>query len=543
MKHTHKLVLCLISVVLAIGPARADSQLPKKNQREEERVEKQRGGKERPGREGKQKKRKNEERRGDGRGGKGRGEGRGGRDSVTVEFPPEVSALRALSAMLGRPTDRQITLNVLAGDAMDVFVEYGTAAGHHDKHTQTVNLAAGTPVEVTLDGLKPDTAYCYRLRSRKQGEKSFTASEESHFHTQRAPGSTFTFEIQGDSHPERAHQFDPRLYAQTLQAAAADRPDFYMTIGDDFSVDTLRAITAEAVNNIYLNQRLFLALVGRSAPLFLVNGNHEQAAACNLDGTPNNVAVWAQNTRNKFFPQPAPDDFYTGDSDPVEFIGLLRDYYAWTWGDATFAVIDPYWHSTTPVDNVRGSREKSRNLWDITLGKNQYQWLKQTLEQSQAKYKFVFAHHVLGTGRGGIERAQEYEWGGENKRGDWEFDRMRPGWELPVHQLMAKNGVTIFFQGHDHIFVRQELDGVVYQTLPEPADPSNTLYNQEAYRTGDSLPNSGRVRVTVSPENVSVDYVRSELTKDATTETSSGKVAFHYEIPAPGKSAKQTDTR
>ncbi len=35
---------------------------------------------------------------------------------------------------------------------------------------------------------------------------------------------------------------------------------------------------------------------------------------------------------------------------------------------------------------------------------------------------------------------------------------------------MVDNHVTIFFQGHDHIFVHQQLDGAVYQTLPQPAD-------------------------------------------------------------------------
>jgi len=115
-----------------------------------------------------------------------------------------------------------------------------------------------------------------------------------------------------------------------MNAAAADHPDFCVTIGDDFSVDALRTVTAEAVEQIYRSQRRFLGLVGHSAPVFLVNGNHEQAAMCDMDGTPNNVAVWAQNARNRFFPQPAPDGFYTGDMGTVEFIGPLRDYYAWT---------------------------------------------------------------------------------------------------------------------------------------------------------------------------------------------------------------------
>jgi hypothetical protein len=272
-------------------------------------------------------------------------------------------------------------------------------------------------------------------------------------------------------------------------------------------------------------------LIGQTAPLFLVNGNHEQAAAANLDGTPDNVAVWAQNARNKYFPQPAPDGFYTGNSMPVKHIGLLRNYYSWTWGDALFVVIDPYWHSTTAVDNQMGSRDKkNRDLWEITIGNEQYTWLKQALETSKAKYKFVFAHHVLGTGRGGIEQAGLYEWGGKNKRGDDEFAQKRPGWEMPIHPLMAKNGVSIFFQGHDHVFARQELDGVVYQTLPEPADPNYKLYFEDAYHSGKILPSSGRVRVSVSAEKVRVDYVRSYLPKDASTEHPDGEIAFSYDV-------------
>jgi hypothetical protein len=203
-------------------------------------------------------------------------------------------------------------------------------------------------------------------------------------------------------------------------------------------------------------------------------------------------------------------------------------------------VIDPYWHSKKPVDNVFGGGKKNRDLWDVTLGDAQYHWLEETLEKSEARYKFVFTHHVLGTGRGGIERAGYFEWGGRNNRGDWEFDAKRPGWREPIHRLMASAGVTILFQGHDHLFCKQELDGVVYQTLPEPADPSYTLYNQDAYRTGYAFPNSGRVRVTVSPENVLVEYLRSYLPKDVSAERVDGKVAYSY-VVTPSAASLRTD--
>jgi hypothetical protein len=457
---------------------------------------------------------------------------RGYKENKTSEviLPAEAAKTSKLSLVLGCPTDKSVVVSILSAEEFDGYIEYGTSSGNYTNKTDTVSIAAGKPTEIILDKLKANTRYFYRLICRKQGQASLVSQPEYSFHTQRSPGSTFTFAIQGDSHPERHKEHDPELYARTLLNAASGHPDFYLTIGDDFSVDTLRTINAGTVTQRYILQRPFLGLVAHSSPLFLVNGNHEQAAACNLDGTPNNVAVWAQNARNLYYPQPAPDGFYTGDTDPVEFIGLLRDYYAWTWGDALFVVIDPYWHCPTPVDNVFGGGDKRKDMWAVTLGDAQYQWFKQTLEKSKAKYKFVFAHHVLGTGRGGIENAGLYEWGGKNKKGQSEFNQKRPNWEMPIHQLMAKSGVTIFFQGHDHIFVRQELDGVIYQTLPEPADPHYMTYNDNAYKTGVKLPNSGYVRVTVSPDQVKVDYIRSYLPKDETDQHKAGEAAYSYTV-------------
>jgi 3',5'-cyclic AMP phosphodiesterase CpdA len=469
----------------------------------------------------------------------------------------EVVVPQVTDVVLGRPTDTSVVLNVLAVDDVSATVAYGTSADALSKKTSAVSVREGQPHEVTLEALDPNTRYYYTLQDSSSGK----ALVRGTFHTQRNLGGSFTFEVMGDSHPERRKQFDPDLYAQMLRSIAADQPDFLVMSGDDFSVDTLKTINAETVAQRYELQRPYLSLVGRSAPVFLVNGNHEQAARVNLDGTADNVAVWAQNSRNSFFSQPAPDGFYTGDAEKVEHIGLLRDYYAWEWGDALFVVIDPYWHSKVTVDNPIGGQGangkqgktgasggqakrkqqadqqqgngKTSDKWSITLGDAQYAWLQKTLESSDAKHKFVFSHHVLGTGRGGVELAGLYEWGGKNAKGVDEFAAKRPGWDLPIHQLMAKNGVSVFFQGHDHVWATQKLDGVVYQELPNPADPNYASDQAKAYRTGDVLPSSGRARVTVSGDKVRVEYVRSYLPKDAITEHPDGEVAYSYEIRRP----------
>jgi hypothetical protein len=183
------------------------------------------------------------------------------------------------------------------------------------------------------------------------------------------------------------------------------------------------------------------------------------------------------------------------------------------------------------VDSPFGDRKKSREHWKKTLGETQYRWFEKTLERSSSQFKFVFAHHVSGGGRGGARVARFYEWGGYNQKGKWEFDRYRPGWGLPIHQLMAKNDVTIFFQGHDHVFAAEELDGVVYQTLPEPADPNYALYFRESFG-GTVLPNSGRVRVTVSPSRVNVEYVATVRPTDEDSKRRNGAILHRYSIPA-----------
>lgn len=517
-----------------------------------------------------------------------------GGETAKEDKPPAPLLTKAdeLSVVLGRPTAGSICMSVLAAKNTTAVVEYGLKAGAFDKKLDAKALKAGIPVEIEISGLNPNSRYFYRVQvnGEKAGE-SRTAAEGT-FHTQRPPGAAFTFALQGDSHPERVGKmFHPDLYLRTLSNVRADQPDFYVTMGDDFSIDRLiqrETLTRENVESVYASQRPFLGVVGSSAPLFLVNGNHEHGERARLDGTPDNASVLAANARLKFFPLPAPDPFYTGDNEKVEHIGLLRDYYAWTWGDALFVVIDPYWHSLIEVDPMAegkgggGGKKKGegkgkqqggeapesedkdgeedaadhehfyqsleqqaeekpkggkgkRDMWGITLGEAQYQWLVKTLTESKARFKFVFSHHVLGTGRGGIENADKYEWGGKNTKGEDEWAARRPNWELPIHKLFVKAGVTIFFQGHDHTYAKQELDGVIYQSCPNPADDTFTAFNKDAYRSGTVLPNSGHLRITVSAESVKVDYVLAFLPAHETDGRKNQALGHSYTVASRQK--------
>lgn len=457
-----------------------------------------------------------------------------------------MAAAFTYNTILGRPSKNSIAVSVLSQSSGVAYVEYGTSGKTFPSKSAQLQIQPGNPTVFELKNLRPNQKYFYRVRSKQASEKTFAMSKNYFFQTQRSLNKGFTFSLHGDTHPERAGKmFNVDLYKVTLANIASQNNDFHILMGDDFSIDPIiakRQATKENVEKIYQTHREWLSALGATTPIFLVNGNHEQAAQYLLDGSTSNPAVLAGNARNKFFPQPAPDGFYTGDELEVPGIGKLRDYFAWNWGDALLITLDPYWHSKYAVDNVAGvtteenstnkksgsGAQKVNDLWQVGIGDAQYAWFKKTLEDSNAKYIFVFTHHVMGTGRGGVEVSTNYEWGGKDPKGVTTFKEQRPNWELPIHDLMVKHKVSIFFQGHDHIFVTQERDGLIYQSMPNPADGTFSMFNDSAYKSGTKAPNSGHVRVSVNPEVAKVEYFLSARSSDVSRKNMT--VAHSYEV-------------
>ena len=84
--------------------------------------------------------------------------------------------------------------------------------------------------------------------------------------------------------------------------------------------------------------------------------------------------------------------------------GAHQDYYAFEWGDVLVVVLDPYRYTMRKPHSV-GDGTASRDPWDWSLGQEQANWLADTLARSDAPFKLVFAHQVVGGpsnyGRGG----------------------------------------------------------------------------------------------------------------------------------------------
>lgn len=460
------------------------------------------------------------------------------------------------SIILGRPTNNSVTASILFDQYVQFYLEYGLQSGTYTNTSVVYNNTLNVPDEIDLTGLAPNSKYFYRMQYKLVGATNYVATPEYHFQTQRAPGSNFTFTVEADEHLYSNYS-NTAMYQTTLTNEASENPDFMISLGDIFGDDHAPTLTtSNDMDILHKNYREYLGAVCPSIPFYVCLGNHEgendyylnvngiyTTAANSLPAAPNGIGVWGTQWRKYYYPNPFPNNFYSGNSTVEDFgIGMPENYYAWTWGDALFVVLDVYrtqiFPGSTPAD---GSKPQN---WDWTLGQSQYLWMRGVLENSTATHKFVFAHHSRGQGRGGIVWAPGFEWGGMQGN-QYKFDQYRPGWGKPIQKVFEDTGVDIFFQGHDHLYAKEQLNGVVYQEVPMPSDATYTFgytANSDAY-TDVTLDGSGHIKVNVTPDCVTVDYVKSYIPGTTGSEGhTNGEIGYSYSIGACALNSNQVST-
>ncbi len=309
-----------------------------------------------------------------------------------------------------------------------------------------------------------------QVQQKIESKKTTTISNNS-------TGDVFSFAIQADPHMDE--QSDANVYKQTLQNIVKAKPAFLIDLGDTFMVDKQSDKSEANIKSRYVLMKGYYDLLG-SIPLHFVMGNH--------DGETGWDSLNTKKYRQTYFPSQTLD----------------KNYYSFEQSNSLFVMLDPYTY-TMQKPNADG--------WGWTLGREQYDWLKATLEKSSAGHKFVFIHQLVGgdnQGRGGVEFAKLYEWGGNNLDGTYGFGAKRAGWGKPIHQMLVDNNVEAVFKGHDHFFAKQQLDGIVYQTLPQPSHPGDKIdtAKEYGYLSGEILGGSGYLRVKVFGSSVIVDFVK-----------------------------------
>jgi len=350
--------------------------------------------------------------------------------------------------------------------------------------TRALDLA-----EWRFDGLAAGTRYEYDVN---EVTDATAANPRFHFEgsavTQREAGEAFTFAMLSDTHIGAYLEYSNQGYPETLEAISAEvgqaAPDFVVNLGDmlDFhqfgfnSPPPSGEITALA----YQNYRYLLGDMAGHTSHFPVIGNWDGEAG---SYTAEQIA-WSREQRQLYVPAPDPATYPEGAAPGA-------DYYAYTWGDALFIVLNVM--SYTTAEHVLNDDEAAD---DWTLGTEQLDWFRSTLEDATSKWRFVFIHHTVGGAAGDAANSAYGRGGGQ---------AAYVGEQATVHELMLEHGVQIFFYGHDHVFADMVVDGIHY-SMPGSAGAPWKFTTEETGYT-EYWDESGWGRVDVSPDSVHVQFI------------------------------------
>jgi hypothetical protein len=393
---------------------------------------------------------------------------------ATVEAANAVT-LTVTSTLKSLTDPGKAVFSVKSNLATRVYIEYGYASGKYTKKTSIITLKAGTAQDISLVQLTLGVQVFYRLRYLKTGTTTYLAKTQASFTTP----SSFTksvFAIQADPHMDENSSAD--VYNGTLAQIVKTAPAFLIDLGDIFMVDKLTDKSETNIRARFQLMKDYYKKLG-NVPLKIVLGNH--------DGELGYSSFNTKKYRAEYFP---------------EQTGELA-YFSLEGPDQLHLCLDPFTYTTS---------SPKADGWQWTLGKTQYEWLKSSLEKSTARHKFVYIHHLLvgdAQSRGGIEIAKRNEWGGANTDGTPGFASNRAGWYKPVHELLVEHKVSFVFKGHDHLYVKQELDGIVYQTVPQPSHAGDKVDpTQYGYLAGKTVGGSGFLRVTTQGAIAKVEFVK-----------------------------------
>ena len=387
-----------------------------------------------------------------------------------------LAAIPATAKLVGVATSTTFTIAISASNNIRTYIEYGYSKSSIIGKSPLVSIGKGTTQNITVSNLKSNSLVYYRVKYAVGTSSNFAALTQRSIKTLAAPAlSTNTFAIQADPHMDENSSAE--VYEGTLKQIVAAAPAFLMDLGDIFMVDKLANKSEANIRGRFELMKGFYQKLG-NVPLKICLGNHDGELGYSKFNT--------KSYRKEYFP---------------EQTGELA-YYSFTGPDQLHVVLDPF---TYTMKNPTAAG------WEWTLGKTQYDWLVETLKSSKEKHKFIYIHHLLvgdPTSRGGVEIAMKNEWGGNNNDGTFGFETNRPGWGKPIHQLLLEHKVGFVFKGHDHLYVKQELDGIIYQTVPQPSHPGDKInVSQYGYTSGKGVGGSGFLKVTTNENVASVDFI------------------------------------
>ncbi len=428
-------------------------------------------------------------------------------ETDTENLPPNDPVSLIGAPLLYAPTSGGATINVVAENGRE-RLELAVRKNESDEWSYVDNpvLVGDDAIEWKVHGLEQGTVYEYLLTSDNPAYEIFSGE----LVTAAKAGVSFTFDVLTDTHIFARDFTDEEIAKHpntwidqetaigqkefaidTLSRVASniegDLPDFVIHLGDlvDFHGFGFNDPPPDGTwaRKAYMEYRKLLGETLGNMHHFLVIGNWEGE---NGDYSEAEFEI-CRPQRLIYMPGPEPTTYPEGGS-------VDEDYYAFTWGDALFIVLNVMGYTTEPhlLSGPIGEPD------DWTLGDDQILWLEETLQNSASKWNLIFIHHTVG-GEAGTDDNSAYGRGGGQAA--------YVGEQKLVHDLMIKHGVQIFFYGHDHVFTDMVVDGIHY-TLPGSAGaPWKFGTTETGYEAGTYRTDSGHARVNVSQDAVKVELI------------------------------------
>jgi 3',5'-cyclic AMP phosphodiesterase CpdA len=357
-----------------------------------------------------------------------------------------------------------MTLNLAAGErpvvCRAVWWEEGRKEKDHSWQSEEVEIRPYGTAEITLETLKPDTRYRYRIYVRRPDTREPNLAAEDSFRTQRLQSGDFSFALVSDAHITPFHSERLEILSRTSASILARKPDFLLMLGDNIQTFTSHGgPMTDRSHGPTLNRllRRGLGSLPASIPVFTLNGNWEGENGWHSP----RERSWARQARKAHFPNPGANTYPQGGSRD-------EDYYGFTWGDVLFLVLNVTGYTT--ADHAIHSNVGEKDDW--TLGEDQKAWLHDQLAGSNARWKLLFIHHTAG-GNAGDELNSRYGRGGGKAAGTGE--------QALIHGWMRRFGVQALFYGHDHVFTDTIVDGVHYICVGSAGAPWKFTTQETGY--------------------------------------------------------------
>lgn len=330
--------------------------------------------------------------------------------------------------------------------------------------------------------------------------------------------------------PLNVLQFSWLLIRAVTHILANEDPDFFIHLGDCNGIGAgykwqswglpYKSLTDAdfdfIARTLWLRTRKAFSGLTPNMPVLFALGNHDGESS--WDAARTRAREW----RQKLFPLPT-DATYNEGGHPN------GNYYGFSWGNdrnnkggAQFLVLD----STGFV----GPQPKKPEDW--TLGTDQLDWFKGTLERTDPEWRFACFHHVLGGWPSGSHEAEAgYSYGrgplftSDDYKGLADVSKVE---QIKVTDLAKANGVRAFLYGHDHIFKtrrigvganQKDLYGIVAGSTKHIGESSwwQAPFWKRFYGDGFKMPPdffgpSGITRMTIRRDMTRFEYVCTGLT-------------------------------